>query len=381
MSTLDSLRSAVAAAPGDRSALVDAFWAGPARRTPIVEEVPEHPDERQVTFLWRDADAHAVLLTVNKITLSAADGLMERIHGTDVWFRTFRLGSDWRGSYTILPLDAAGLAELEEMESRWAMRTVREQGRTDPRNPLTIGTHGGAASVAELPQARAAEWTDAVPARRGTSTEHRLPNGRRVWLHRPAGDDGSVARPLVVMLDGEIWQRGGDAATAVDALHEAGSIRTPYLLLVDAEGSRRMTDLHIDGDMSTEIAEVLVPWARSTVPISDDPSDVIVSGESLGGLTALKTVFDHPDVAGAALAQSSSLWMHDMLERATNATPVRLFLTAGRHEDGLIEPNRVLVAHLGSLAHEHVFLEFNGGHDIAWWRVLWADGIRHLLPR
>lgn len=383
MSGIDELRAELAsAAPRRHPEILERFWTGPGARTPLVEAIPGAPAERRMTFLWRDAEADAVLIAINRITHDVPSGRLERLAGTDVWHRSYRLGADWRGSYTVLAADAARFAAIERMEPRWAMRTIRESGCADPRNPRRIGVHGGIASVAELPDAAPLPWPDSDPAVRGTTTEHRLDGGRRVWLHRPFGDDAVTARPLVIVLDGEVWHRTGDAATAVDALAEAGTIRAPRLLLVDAEGSpRRMRDLSVDGGMSEEIVEVLLPWARSVLPVSADPADVIVSGESLGGLTALKTAFDHPDAVGAALAQSSSLWQHDMLERAAASAPVRLYLTAGRHEERLIAANRTLAGALRTLPHDHVYVEFNGGHDMAWWRGLWAEGLLHLLGR
>ncbi|WP_298038652.1 alpha/beta hydrolase-fold protein [uncultured Microbacterium sp.] len=376
MTIIDEVRARLV--DGDAAAL-EAFWGG--LRTPVIEPVDGSTDEMRATFFWRDATAEAVVITINRITESLDEGRMERIPGTDVWFRSFLLGADWRGSYTVLPLDAQGLSDIGEREPRWAMRIVREQGRLDPRNPVAIRTHGGRASVAEMPGAMPLPWPDRLATVRGAMSEHRLDHGRRVWVHRPAGDDGLTPRPVVILLDGEVWQDSADAASAVDALAEADGLHAPYLVMVDAEGPRRMTDLSIDGGMSEEIVTRILPWVRDLLPISTDPADVIVSGESLGGLTALKTAFDHPGIVGSAIAQSSSLWQHDMLERAASAAPVRLFLTAGSHEDRLVGENRALVAQLEGSAHEHHYIEYNGGHDMAWWRGLWAEGVRHLLQR
>ncbi len=68
------------------------------------------PDGTQslVTFLWRDEDAHEVHLAVNRVTRTADESSMTRMPGTDVWHRSFLLPDDWRGSYTLLPWDAAG---------------------------------------------------------------------------------------------------------------------------------------------------------------------------------------------------------------------------------------------------------------------------------
>jgi enterochelin esterase-like enzyme len=355
------------------------FWATVARRTPLVEV--DGDGERRVTFLWRSADATAVYVTVNRVTYDLDDSRMERVPGTDVWHATFRLPADWRGSYRVLETDAAGDRALHELEPRWAMRTIREEGLADPRNPLSTRTHSGTVvSVAELDAAP----VQAAPPDGPSPRTRRLvaPSGRTVWLTPPIEDDGTP-RPLVIVLDGEVWHAGGYATAAADRLGTAGTIRAPFVAMVATGGSspRRMSDLSIDGPMSDEIVTSLLPWLRDRVPVSADPRDIVVTGESLGGLTALKTAFDHPEAVGSALSQSASLWQHDMIDRAVTAAPVRLFLTVGAFEATLLEPHRRLREVLATSPHTVTYREFRGGHDMACWRGFWEDGIADLLGR
>lgn len=370
------------ASTAERAMLVDQFWNSSGERSPLIEEIPGRPDERLVTFLFRNATAHAVIITLNRITHDLDDGRLERMPGTDIWHTTFRLGSGWRGSYAIAPADADRLAELAALEPRWAMRALRESGGIDPRNPDTSHTHGGGrVSVAALPDAPPQPWlTPPTSAARGQTSEHVSPTGRRVWVYKPP-PSGNEPRPLVIALDGNVWHRSGYAAAAVDALSAAGTIRAPYIAMPDAGPTpRRVADLSIDGGMSTEVVDIIIPWLRSFLLVSSDPRDVIVSGESLGGLTALKTVFDHPEVTSTALSQSASLWQHDMLDRAARTkASVRIFQTAGKHESGLVEHNRMLDRALIRSAHEHTYIEYDGGHDMACWRGFWAEGLRVLL--
>lgn len=370
------------ASDAERAALVERFWDSSGARSPLIEPSSGGPDEQLVTFVFRDATAHAVLISLNRITHDLEDARLERMAGTDIWHTTFRLASTWRGSYTVAAVDPDRLAELVALEPRWAIRTLREDGEPDPRNPETCHAHGDThVSVAALPDAPSQPWlTPPTAAAKGCTSEHVSPTGRRVWVYRPAGPEQDP-RPLVIALDGDVWHGSGYAAAAVDTLAAAGAIRAPYVAMPDAgPRQQRMRDLSIDGGMSAEIVDVLLPWLRSFLPVSADPREVIVSGESLGGLTALKTVFDHPEITATALGQSASLWQHDMLDRAAHATrPVRIFQTAGRHETGLVEHNRALSAALHRSAHQHTYVEYDGGHDMACWRGFWADGLRVLL--
>lgn len=353
------------------------FWDTIGRRTPVVEDIGD--DERRVTFLWRSTAATAVHVTVNRVTYDLDDSRMERVPGTDVWHAAFRLPADWRGSYTVLETDATGTHTLLDTEPRWAMRTIREEGVTDPRNPSHIRTHSGRiASLAELD----AVPSHPAPAQGPSPHAWRLvaPSGRPVWLSPPPDADGTP-RPLIVVLDGEVWHASGYAVAGVDRLTTSGTIRAPYLAMVETGSTspRRMADLSIDGVMSEELVASLLPWLRDRVPVSTDPREVVLTGESLGGLTALKTAFDHPESVGAALSQSASLWQHDLLDRAATAGPVRLFLTVGVFEPTLLEPHRRLRDALAEGSAAVTYREFQGGHDMAWWRGLWEDGIADLI--
>jgi enterochelin esterase family protein len=57
---------------------------------------------------------------------------------------------------------------------------------------------------------------------------------------------------------------------------------------------------------------------------------VVVAGQSLGGLTALRTVLQHGDVIGAAIAQSASLWAADPTPELRAAGLLRTAQTPSR---------------------------------------------------
>ncbi|WP_052460389.1 enterochelin esterase domain-containing protein [Microbacterium gorillae] len=358
-----------------RDGVVAAFWAGPGARTPLIE--PHGARSRRVTFLFRDSEADAVHVTLNRISHTLEDSTLERVPGTDVWHATFVLDSAWRGSYTVLAADARTSADLIEREPRWAMRVMRESGVVDPRNPATLQAYGGVgASVAELPDAPPQPHLASAFA--GETRELTSPSGRRVWVHRPARAAEDEPRPLVIALDGEVWHASGYAAAAVD--HRTDE-RAPVIAMIDSGGVvRRMSELSIDGTMTAEIADELLPWLRTITAVSPHAADVIVSGESLGGLTALRTAFERPDAVGGALSQSASLWQYDMLELAGAADATRLFLTVGVHEPTMLPQHRALRDLLAGSPHRFAYREYEGGHDLACWRGFFADGVDVLFP-
>lgn len=368
------------------------FWATLGRTTPLVEPDPGDPTSRIVTFLVRDGTAAAVHIEVNKITQGPEDGEMERIPDTDIWWRTVRLDARWRGTYEITTCDRDQATNLESMDPRAAIRWMRLNGRHDPRNPRTEDANGGRLlSLAELDRAPAQPWIR--DADRAQPTPHPVtgPRGRRLWVQTPAdylvdplpGASPGPA-PVLLVLDGQDWIGRGYVTGSAATLASAGLIRAPVIVHVDnGAPDARVTDLSADSDIDVELTHELLPWIRRLHEVSDSARDVVVCGQSLGGLTALRTALDHPAHVGAAIAQSSSLWQDDMLDRAARADPrrTRLWLEVGAHEPVLLEPHRRLREALG---HRGVplegYVEYVGGHDPACWRGGIGEALHTLLP-
>ena len=232
--------------------------------------------------------------------------------------------------------------------------------------------------------------------------------------------------PFVVVFDGS---RKHAAVRVRDALVAAEKVRPCAVVLIDQMGVR---DEELTGNplFSEAIARELIPQLREEYGLSTDPADAVVSGSSFGGLCAGFTARRHPDVFGAAIMQSPSGWYaadpveHDDRNAATGDVneaggleekgaqtgdvdetfssdledaptpllideflhgvfaPIRIFHECGRYEFGpppakvwQVLGNRWLHTVLASRGYDTVYREFAGGHDAAWWRGTWADGL------
>ncbi|MGE3812784.1 MAG: enterochelin esterase [Candidatus Nanopelagicales bacterium] len=364
--------------------LVEGFWRDHAD-SPVVERVPGAPGERIVTFLWRDAEAEEVLLFVNRVTdeLRLPDSLMRRVPGTDVWHLSYRMRSDWRASYCVLPR-SRGVPWPWADGDQLAIRRALDRGLPDPRNPRAIRNRAGRLqSVVELPGAPSQPWlAPREGVARGRVSERLGPDDRTVWLYEPA-DAPSAPLPVVVLLDGEVWTGPQDAATTLDNLIHDREIRPCAAVLAHSGGrERRWSELGAAGEGVDWIADRLLPWARARLPISADPAEVVLAGQSLGGLTALRAVLLRPEAVGSALAQSAALWQADLAGLLPGAAlaRARFWIEVGLQEWVLGEPNRRLAAALAAAGADVRLAEYNGGHDYACWRGGLAEGLRHLLP-
>ncbi|MET9296165.1 enterochelin esterase [Streptomyces sp. NPDC003077] len=375
------------------------FWRAVEREgTPLVGPDPEGAaDHALVTFLWRGSPAtRAVLVTPNKLAdpRDPAGNLMERVPGTDVWHWSVRMRRDWRATYTLCVDEGDGPAPGDSAYLPW----LRTRQRPDPLNPRALAPRWGGTPVpyVELPDAPRPEgWQERPGVPRGTVSEHTVPsallgNKRRVWRYEPArGVTSGAELPVLVLLDGEMWQPRLGVATLLDNLIADGRIPPLVALLPESLGSdTRWDEMTCAPSFAGFLADELLPWAAADLPLTTDPARTVVAGQSLGGLTAAYTAVSAPGRFGCVLAQSGSFWwpngpgaqwLTDHIA-ASPRLPVRFRLSAGEQEWIALPANRRLRDTLAAKGYDDaVYREFNGGHDYLCWRTELADGLCELL--
>lgn len=415
------------AAPGaDRADVVAAFWADVERSgTPLVEPLGDGEpgadgEDVIVTFLWRGGDdVAAVLLVANKIADPGTydESRLHRLPGTDVWHLGYRMAPTWRASYTmaVVPTraDAPPTVEGEEAELL-ALRRERSLAAAAPEHhralerwfaalahvrpdPLARERLDDTWCVASLPAApRSAWWPPPPVAEPGTTTDDLVAVGgtdpRPVWAHVPAGPPPPEGWPVLVVLDGERWQRA-PLAPVVDGLAAAGHI-PPMVTVGVAAGTftDRVRDLSCNPAFVDGLADDVLGWVANRWPVTTDPARTLVAGQSLGGLTALFAAHQRPDRFGSVVAQSGSFWWPnpaggddaEWLTGVLAASSHRLaavHLEVGRHEWVLLEPTRRLRRVLEERGDPLHYVEFDGGHDPACWRASLPEALRAVVQR
>jgi len=349
------------------------------RRWPIVESCGDGTSI--VTFVRRSPDAGAVLLFVNRLTderdLTASE--MEPA-GDGYWLLSYRMDDDWRASYSFIEHADDDPPPWRRGSGQVQLRALLDGAEADPGNPLaTVNKAGRAVSVVELPAAPPQPFAMPPGAARPPRLDLATPDGgvRPVWTHR-AGTGNDL--PLVVVLDGETWLDCYSLPHMVDAAVSAGAL-PPLQALFVGSGTReqRWDDVGHAGGVTEFVAGTAVPWARANLDVTGDPARTVVTGQSLGGLSALWLLATHPDVVGAAVAQSASLWSSSPVRELRDAGPVRLHLEVGRQEWLLLPLHRQLRDGLSDASLDLRYVEFNGGHDYACWRGGLLDGLAELL--
>lgn len=385
--------------------------------TPLLEADPTQEGKYLVTFLWRGA-AHSVLLFVNRLTdeKNLADSYMRRLPGTDTWYLTYRMDGDWRASYCFLPAPAAAQAPWLQ-GSQVRLRQALDGGLPDPHNPVTCTNRRGfVQSVVSLPLAPAwplGQWPvfsdDAagagrfdgggLGAGRGDADAGRLNAGRldvvadldtlgrQIWVYTPASISRTQSYPVLLVLDGEVWLKRHHLHLALAQLMDAGLIAPAYIVFIDSGGTEQRWQELGESNFGRYLTGPLLNWLKTHYAISPKPADRVVIGQSLGALTVLRTLVAYPQLIGAGISQSASLWQ-DVLFNELNAldatqTPLagtRAWIEVGSQEWILAPLQPKAVSQLRQAGMQVKDMVYNGGHDYACWRINLASALMHLLP-
>ena len=421
--TLAAMHQRLLERPQLASQLQEQLWQQ-VTSTPLLEADPTQEGKYLVTFLWRGA-AHSVLLFVNRLTdeKNLADSYMRRLPGTDTWYLTYRMDGDWRASYCFLSAPAAAQAPWLQ-GSQVRLRQALDGGLPDPHNPVTCTNRRGfVQSVVSLPLAPAwplGQWpvfSDAAAgagrlnAGRGDADAGRLNAGRldvgrlnagrldvvadldslgrQIWVYTPASISRPQSYPVLLVLDGEVWLKRHHLHLALAQLMDAGLIAPAYIVFIDSGGTeQRWQELgDSESDFGGYLSGQLLNWLKTHYAISPKPADRVVIGQSLGALTVLRTLVAYPQLIGAGISPSASLWQ-DVLFNELNAldatqTPLagtRAWIEVGSQEWILAPLQPKAVCQLREAGMQVKDMVYNGGHDYACWRINLASALMQLLP-
>jgi enterochelin esterase family protein len=384
-------------------------------RGPLVEEI-SGSDNVLVTFVFvgpAEAPSVRVACELWPVDLGqlALGPEMTRIAGTDVWYASVETDPRMAVPYQFQVNPPSWGETLEELHAMLAdekqlaalMREMFDSGRADPHNPerhypyngLLGGDPDGTAtedkwqSILTLPAAEPFPYLDGQGLR-GRLEEHvlpgkELPGERAVTVYLPPDYQADRAYPLVVLLDGELLLKCGRLDRVLDSAIVQGEI--PPVVAVfwhNLTIASRMTEMACNPALPDALADELLPWVRARYSVTDDPSKVVIGGQSFGGLSSAWIPFRRPDAFGAAFIISPSFWFTppDAGEataevsggwltqeyEAAGIKPVRMYIAVGMLESGAIPYPGMNGQSMVDLARNFRDALRSRGYDIAGYR-------------
>jgi len=377
---------------GNRQVLAD-FWKETQSKAPLEETIDGDKGHRRVTFLYRGDDKTTRVSVFGGLPSANLAKPLRRLENTDLWYLTEVHPTEARFQY-VFQINGPETIPWKYSEM---MKTIEQTPpQPDPLNPRSYAGW----SYVELPDAPPQRWIkkQAVPAGRIASSKLKSKILNREYslnIYTPPGYDKDGQRCwLAVAFDGGFLSM----ETTLDNLLAAGKI--PPMVVVGVENINRDRDLGCSDEFADFLATELVPWARKSYRVHDDPTHTIVGGASLGGKIAAWCGLKHSEVFGKVLSQSGSFQTGAREESAIDMwtgeapmmvvseflraprLPVEFYLEVGRYETTLpfspLMEDRRLRDVLIAKGYRVTYSEFVGGHNEVCWRGSLADGLMAL---
>ena len=351
-----------------------------AAQTPKFHSTEVHGD-RSVTFAYKDAAATKVLLLL--------DGAPKPI---------------------AMEKDAAGVWRVttEPLKPEFYSYHFEADGdaRLDPNNPRTTVNLLGIANMLEVPGETPQPW-DVTNVPHGTLHHHLYTTGTVLGLpanqsnyivYTPPGYDAKAKKqyPVLYLLHGYSdsdsgWTAVGQANLIFDNLLAQGKMKP--MVVVMPLGYGDMSFLHghdvwhnpevIEHNtslFSKALLTEVIPQVGAEYRVSKDRNQHAIAGLSMGGLESLDVGLAHTGQFAWIGGFSSAVHTLDYTEKLASLGPkaadLRLLWIACGTEDGLLAPNRKLIAFLKTKAMPVTQIETPGMHS---WLV-WRDNLVHFAP-
>lgn len=385
------------------------FWSAvSAQGTPLIE--PDRTDTTMalVTFVWRSPTTVRVGAVLD-FGQSALRMLLQRAPGTDVWFRTYRVPNDARFLYSFSVDDPHFPFEFGD-STAWPA-----SAKTDPLNPKSWGSPPQL-SLVELPRAPARPWSTPDSSRpRGTVGRITTPirsallnNERNAFVYRPPAYADSLG-PYPLLVFGASYISQIRLPAILDYLIATKRIPPVVAVFVDWPPGRQDIESGCTPEFGDFLATEFLPWVRSRVRVTTDPSKVIIGGASAGGFSAACVAVRHPEAFGNVLSESGAFWRglgntaaygsnnnRDDADRvwfsrevaSTPRVPVRFYLTVGTLETSgafgegalsMVHANRQVRDVLIAKGYDVTYREISGGHDPYNWETALPGALETLL--
>lgn len=399
----------IAAMSADRSGSTEEKWQ--RLRTmgiPLVEKATDDSAYAIVTFLWRgDSATLGVSLGTALAGLDTTYGVMERLEGTTIWYKSFRLRKDARFSYDFTPrIQAASPAPAGAPVP--PPRTFH-----DPEaRVLADNGAGGKISMLELPNApmdNLAAPRDNVP--KGAvvvdTIETKVLGGkRRLWTYTPPGyrqrPEPRGGYTLAVFADGRTYQVLIPTPTVLDNGLADGVLPPVIAVFVESPTATRLDELACNPKWDKFIIEEVLPWIEAKHHVSKDPKRRLIGGTSLGGLSSTCVALRNPGTFGNVISSSGSFWhgytMDGESEWVTRyiAThpkmPVRFYMQIGILETGvgnfmywpnalptMLHANRNVQRMLQAKGYEVSYHETYTGHQSLAFRASMGNALKYFF--
>jgi enterochelin esterase family protein len=414
------LRALATALRNHNAHALEQFWKQmKASHNPIIEDVPGHPDEALFTFIWEaEPDQVAVNTLFNgwfplHTTTRGGFDSFTRLDDSNVWYTSYTLPRTAQIRYELIA--PKGWHASPDRATYFTMGDKEYETFHDPLNPDLSDWNDSLVSHAQGPDAKTSPY---LKKRAGIPTgtmemldiESTIPgNKRTVRVYLPPGyQKGGRDYGLLLAYDGNQYTMAVPTPMILDNMIAAKAI--PPVIAVFMESPDRDIEFPPNDDFQKFVGDELIPQIRAHYRVSRDPARNAVLGSSYGGLAAVYTGIEHPELFGNVISQSGSFaWSPPQPDtgdasarpppppfRGNNADSgylikrvaemprrnVRFYLDAGMWEGGgMLSANRLMHSVLVGKGYDVTYHEAPGTHSSYYWMLRLPDGLEAALGK
>ncbi len=401
------------AASVNNAGALDAFWKQiQQRHSPLIEDVPGHPDEALFTFLWKAQPGQVALnvLFNGWFPLHANRGFdtFTRLGDSDVWYTTYTLPKTGQIRYELI--SPKGWHAAPDRATYFTMDGMEYETFHDPLNPDLVSWNNSVTSHAHGPDAKTSPFLEKhadVPTGRVETLDVEskiLGNKRTLKIYLPPGYSRAREYGWLLAYDGNQYTTAVPTPTILDNMIASKAI--PPIIAVFLESPDRDVEFPPNDDFQRFVGTELMSQLRAHYRLSRNASRNAVLGSSYGGIAATYTALSHPDLFGNVISQSGSYgWSPPpagpsppqttagpprgtnpdtgwLIKRAAEMPRLktRFYLDAGLWEGGgMLSSNRLMRSVLAGKGYNVTYVEAPGTHSSYYWMLRLPDALQSVL--
>ncbi|MGB8809295.1 MAG: enterochelin esterase [Acinetobacter calcoaceticus] len=368
--------------------------------TPLV--TVQTNNKTSCTFVWRKPK-HEERCFVYIDVYSQSPSIYQKwnrfshIAGTDVYFFEIELPVAWAGSYVVVTAsEEAPQTNCAATRRSWWQNQLKQNAQIDLLSQHQFYTGHLARYINQVQLEKTKQLpTTLCPITKTFQWSSVLCQQDYLVDVFISGQAIQKSLPLVIFLDGQVWSRELSILSEIRDLTDLKKLRpAAYVFIHSLNSQQRRQDYGCHDVFSqalvNELLEIILEQ-YSFISITN----IILCGQSLGGLCALHSALLFPKVFTSLIVQSGSYWWSDFsnsalgrnhtgnfLELLNSSHPLpkttQIYISAGTYETDMRDDAHQLYQQLQSF-NQVSFRTFSGGHDAVNWRADLLKALQKIL--
>ncbi|WP_297522016.1 alpha/beta hydrolase-fold protein [uncultured Clostridium sp.] len=349
---------------------------------PLTEKIANNDKFVEVTFIYKpEAEVENILLVLPIGGKKLSKNLMINIDGTNIWYKKYIARNDIKFLYYFSVNDSLDVRKP---------RNLNELS-LDTLNPNFLIFNGETKlSYLTMPNCKEnpLDKMDKTPIGQLINEEIYscyLNKNITITTYLPPLFDENTEYGLALFTDGDEHIELLSANIILDNLISQDKIKPMIGLFVDSNMERSI-ELRCDKNFESFVIKELIPFIKEKYKISENPKDNLISGFSLGGLTAGYLSLKHPDIFSNILSQSGSYFFEmtkikKLILDCKKKPNIYLNFGALENKEKVINSNKKIYAILRKNKFKVTCQEFKSGHDYLSWGEYLTHGLLKLLSK